>query len=52
MILAAMIVVIHLVWLLGGSYLANLLRDPLWSRIANILFAAALAGSAASALLR
>jgi threonine/homoserine/homoserine lactone efflux protein len=52
LLLAAMIVAIHVVWLFGGAYLASLLRDPLWSRIANLLFAAILAGTAVLALLR
>jgi threonine/homoserine/homoserine lactone efflux protein len=52
LLLAAMIVAIHVVWLFGGAYLASLLRDPLWSRIANLLFASILAGTAVLALLR
>jgi threonine/homoserine/homoserine lactone efflux protein len=38
-ILAAMIVVIHLCWLFAGASLSRLLRDPLSSRIDNIVFA-------------
>jgi threonine/homoserine/homoserine lactone efflux protein len=51
-VLTAMIVLIHLVWLWCGASLAGLLRDPLKSRIANILFALILAGTTAAALLR
>lgn len=51
-LLTAMIAAIHLVWLVGGACLANLLSDPLWSRIANIIFAAVLAGTAVLALFR
>jgi threonine/homoserine/homoserine lactone efflux protein len=52
MILAAMIVIIHLGWLLGGASLSGLLRDPLRSRIANVLFALILAGTTVLALIR
>ena len=51
-VLTAMIVLIHLVWLLCGASLAGLLRDPLKSRVANILFALILAGTTAAALFR
>jgi hypothetical protein len=42
MLLAAMIVVIHLFWLVAGASLARLLRDPLSSRIISLCLAAAL----------
>jgi len=51
-LLTVMIVAIHLVWLVAGAYLARLLSDPLWSRIANVAFAIILAGTAVLALLR
>jgi threonine/homoserine/homoserine lactone efflux protein len=49
-LLAAMIVLIHLAWLLAGVSLANLLRDPLLSRIINILLAVALVALTALSL--
>jgi threonine/homoserine/homoserine lactone efflux protein len=51
-ILTAMIVVIHLAWVLAGTSLSHLLRDPLISRIANIAFAVVLAATALLPLLR
>jgi threonine/homoserine/homoserine lactone efflux protein len=51
-VLTAMIVLIHLVWLWCGASLAGLLRDPLKSRVANILFALILVGTTAAALFR
>ena len=50
-VLAAMIVLIHLAWLLGGVSLAGFLGDPLRSRIANILFALILVATTLLALL-
>ena len=44
-LLAGMIVLIHLVWLLGGASLSQILRDPRRARIANIAFAVLLAAS-------
>ena len=41
-LLAAMIVVIHLFWLVAGASLSRLLRDPLSSRIISLCLAAAL----------
>ena len=41
-ILMAMIVVIHVCWLLAGASLARFFHDPLHSRIANAAFAATL----------
>ncbi|NDH60270.1 MAG: LysE family translocator [Alphaproteobacteria bacterium] len=41
-VLGAMIVLIHLAWLLAGAVLARVFRDPVWSRRVNRVFAAAL----------
>jgi threonine/homoserine/homoserine lactone efflux protein len=41
-VLSAMIVVIHIGWLLAGVAFSRVLYDPVSSRIANVLFAAAL----------
>jgi threonine/homoserine/homoserine lactone efflux protein len=41
-VLAVMIVVIHACWLLAGASLSRIFYDPVSSRIANIVFAAAL----------
>lgn len=41
-VLAAMIVVIHAVWLLAGAAFARFLRKPVASRIINLIFAATL----------
>jgi threonine/homoserine/homoserine lactone efflux protein len=49
-ILAAMIVLIHVAWLLAGASFAQLFRDPRGARIANIVFAAVLVATAATAL--
>jgi threonine/homoserine/homoserine lactone efflux protein len=49
-VLAVMIVLIHLAWLLAGASLASFLRDPVRSRIANVVFAAVLIGTAILAL--
>ena len=43
LVLAAMIVLIHVVWLLAGAAFARVFRDPAWSRRVNIAFATALA---------
>ena len=50
-VLAVMILIIHVAWLLGGTSLAGFLRDPLRSRIANVLFAVILIGTAIFPLL-
>ena len=50
-VLAVMIVLIHLCWLLGGVSLAGFLRDPLRSRIVNVLFGLILVGTTALALI-
>jgi threonine/homoserine/homoserine lactone efflux protein len=42
MVLALMIVAIHACWLLAGASFSRLFYDPVSSRIANIVFAAAL----------
>lgn len=41
-VLALMIVVIHVCWLAAGASFSRVLHDPVWSRIANIAFAAML----------
>lgn len=41
-ILAFMIVAIHVLWLLAGAVFARFLREPLASRIINLIFAATL----------
>jgi threonine/homoserine/homoserine lactone efflux protein len=51
-ILAAMTVLIHLGWLLGGAALSRALRDPVRSRIANVTFAVLLVGTSLAAVLR
>jgi threonine/homoserine/homoserine lactone efflux protein len=51
-VLAVMIVLIHVCWLLAGASFSRILRDPLSSRIANILFAAALVASVVLPFLR
>jgi threonine/homoserine/homoserine lactone efflux protein len=50
-VLMAMIVVINAGWLLAGTSLAPILRDPARSRRANVALAAALIVSTAAALL-
>lgn len=49
--LAIVIIVVNSAWLLFGSALSSLLRDPGTGRIANIVFAVMLVGSVALALL-
>ena len=51
-VLAVMIVLIHLLWLLGGVSLAGFLSDPFRSRIANILFGLILVATTLLALIR
>jgi len=51
-VLALMIVVIHIAWVLAGASLSRVLRDPVASRIANIVFAVILAATAVVPLLR
>ena len=50
-VLAAMIVVIHVCWLLAGTSFRRILYDPLMSRIANIVFAAILVATVLLAFL-
>jgi len=50
-LLTAMIVAIHFTWLLAGASLARSLRDPLISRVVNVVLAVLLAASAARGLL-
>ncbi|CDX42511.1 conserved membrane hypothetical protein [Mesorhizobium plurifarium] len=52
LVLAAMIVAIHVVWLLAGTAFARFLRHPLASRIINLLFAATLVLATALVALR
>ena len=51
-VLAAMIVVIHLAWVFAGTSLSRFLRDPVISRIANVVFALVLVATAVVPLLR
>src|SRR5262245_35110208 len=50
--LTLMIVLIHLAWLTAGASFATVLRDPVRSRIANIVFALALVASVVLPLMR
>ncbi|MBZ9859392.1 MULTISPECIES: LysE family translocator [unclassified Mesorhizobium] len=52
LVLAAMIVAIHVVWLLAGTAFARGLRHPLASRIINLVFAATLVLTTLLAVLR
>jgi threonine/homoserine/homoserine lactone efflux protein len=51
-VLAGMIVIIHFAWLVAGSSLAGLLRDPLRARMANVLFGLILVATIALPLMR
>ncbi|MFL5082274.1 MAG: LysE family translocator [Microvirga sp.] len=51
-VLTIMIVVIHLFWLLAGAALSRVLRDPVASRIVNLLFAAILIATTVMALVK
>ncbi|KUM25277.1 threonine transporter RhtB [Mesorhizobium loti] len=51
LVLAAMIVAIHVLWLLAGTVFARLLRNPLASRVINLAFAATLVLTTALAAL-
>jgi threonine/homoserine/homoserine lactone efflux protein len=51
-VLTIMIVVIHLFWLLAGAALSRVLRDPVASRIVNLLFAAILIATTVMALVQ
>jgi len=50
-LLVGMIVMIHLAWLVGGALIAAMLRDPLQSRILNLVLAVALVVFSAIALI-
>ncbi|ALA18695.1 MULTISPECIES: LysE family translocator [unclassified Chelatococcus] len=50
-VLTAMIVLIHAAWLLAGTFLSRLLRDPLWARLTNVALALLLVASLAVPLL-
>ncbi|TPL43184.1 LysE family translocator [Mesorhizobium sp. B2-4-6] len=52
LVLAAMIVAIHVAWLLAGTAFARFLRHPLASRIINLAFAATLVLTTALVALR
>jgi len=51
-VLTGMIVLIHMAWLLAGTSLARILRDPAHARIVNLLFAAVLIATTLVPLLR
>ncbi|RRI04889.1 LysE family translocator [Mesorhizobium tamadayense] len=51
LVLAAMIVAIHVLWLLAGTVFARSLRNPLASRVINLVFAATLVLTTALAAL-
>ena len=51
-VLTIMIVVIHLFWLFAGAALSRVLRDPVASRIVNLLFAAILIATTVMALVK
>lgn len=44
-VLAAMIVIIHVAWLLAGTFLSRLLHDPVGARLANVTLALLLVAS-------
>jgi threonine/homoserine/homoserine lactone efflux protein len=50
-VLAAMIVAIHVLWLVAGTVFARFLRDPRASRVINLVFAATLVLTTALAAL-
>jgi threonine/homoserine/homoserine lactone efflux protein len=50
LLLTAMIVLIHLCWLLAGTSLARVLGDPVLSRVVNVALAAAMVIATAAAL--
>jgi Flp pilus assembly protein protease CpaA len=51
-LLTTMIVAIHLCWLLVAATFARILRDPVSSRIANLLLAAGLVATMVLALVK
>ena len=50
-VLGVMIVLIHLVWWLGGASFARVFHDPVWSRHVNLAFAAALVATTVYAVM-
>jgi hypothetical protein len=50
-LLAVMVVGVHAGWLLAGISLSRMLRDPLASRIVNVILAAVLVVTSAIAVL-
>ena len=50
-VLGAMIVLIHLAWLLAGAAFSQVFHDPVWSRRVNLAFAAALVATTAYAVM-
>lgn len=50
-VLGAMIVLIHLAWLLAGAAFSRVFHDPVWSRRVNLAFAAALVATTAYAVM-
>jgi threonine/homoserine/homoserine lactone efflux protein len=50
--LTLMIILIHAAWLLAGASFARMLRDPVRSRVANVVFAVALVASVIWPLVR
>jgi len=50
-ILLGVMIVVDLAWLLAGSALARVMRNPTWSRAINIAFALALLASVAAGLM-
>jgi threonine/homoserine/homoserine lactone efflux protein len=50
-ILLAVMIAVDLAWLLAGSALARIMRNPSWSRAINIVFALALLASVAAGFL-
>ena len=50
-VLALMVVVIHLAWVLAGASLSRVLRDPLGSRVINVVLAGTLVATSVLAVL-
>jgi threonine/homoserine/homoserine lactone efflux protein len=50
-LLALMVVLIHLGWLLAGAALSRVLRDPVASRVVNVMLAAILVATSVIAVL-
>jgi threonine/homoserine/homoserine lactone efflux protein len=51
-VLGVMIVIIHVCWLLAGTFFRRILYDPVMSRIANLIFAVVLVATALLAFVR